>query len=110
MAKTENQLAFSLLSLYSKEYQDKYGRSCSINKFRDKWAMIDLIDSVGYDRAKELIAYYFKTTSSNRHSLQWFMYNFDRLDDMLMKTEADRIRREKIRKATREMVEGSSEH
>lgn len=105
MAKTDNQLAFSLLTLYSKEYESKYGRKCQINKFRDKWAMIDLIDSVGYDRAKELISYYFKTTSNNRHALQWFMYNFDRLDDMLTKTEADKIRREKIRRATKEMVE-----
>lgn len=110
MAKSDNQLAFSLLTMYSNEYELKYGKSCQINKFRDKWAMLDLIDSVGYDRAKELISYYFKTTSNNRHSLQWFMYNFDRLDDMLMKTEADKIRREKIRRATREMVENESEH
>lgn len=110
MAKAENQLAFSLLNIYAKEYESKYGRPCQMNKFRDKWAMLDLIDSVGYERAKELIAYYFKTTSNNRHSLQWFMYNFDRLDDMLGKLEADKVRREKIRAATREMVENESEH
>lgn len=106
MAKTDNRLAYALLDLYSKTYNEKYNRPCQMNKYRDKWAMIDLIDSVGYDRSRELIVYYFKTTSSNRHSLNWFMYNFDRLDDMLSKTEADSVRRAKIREATKRMVGG----
>lgn len=106
MAKPDNKLAYALLDAYSKAYMEKYNRPCQMNKYRDKWAMIDLIDSVGYDRGKELITYYFRTTSSNRHSLNWFMYNFDRLDDMLTKTEADNIRRAKMREKTKQMVEG----
>lgn len=106
MASTNNKLAYALLDMYSNKYFEKYNKSCQMNKYRDKWAMIDLIDSVGYDRGRELIDYYFKTTSNNRHSLNWFMYNFDRLDDMLTKTELDIIRREKMREATRQMVEG----
>ncbi|NBR22910.1 MAG: hypothetical protein EBU08_03820 [Micrococcales bacterium] len=106
MANANNKLAYALLDAYSKQYEQRYGKPCQMNKYRDKWAMIDLIDSVGYDRGRELITYYFKTTSSNRHSLNWFMYNFDRLDDMLTKTEADNVRRAKMREATKQMVEG----
>jgi hypothetical protein len=104
MANANQKLAYALLEHYSKTYTEKYERPCQINKYRDKWAMIDLIDSVGYDRGRELIEYYFKTTSNNRHSLNWFMYNFDRLDDMLTKVEADNIRRAKIREATKQMM------
>ena len=105
MASPNNKLAYALLDTYVKVYALHYNRPCQINKYRDKWAMIDLIESVGYDRSIELIHYYFKTTSSNRHSLNWFMYNFDRLDDMLTKTEADSVRRARIREATKKMVE-----
>jgi len=98
--------AYALLNVYSKAYSDKYNSSCNINKYRDKWAMIDLIDSVGYERAQELIAYYFKTTSNSKHSLNWFMYNFDRLDEMLKKSDEDNVRRAKIRETTKQMMEG----
>lgn len=97
--------AYALLEVFSKSYLDRYSQPCQINKYRDKWAMLDLIDSVGYDRSVELIHYYFKTTSNSRHSLNWFMYNFDRLDDMLKKIKEDNQRRAKIRETTRKMME-----
>jgi len=53
MAKAnDNKLAFSLLDLYSSLYLDKYRKPCTLNKYRDKWAMIDVVDSVGFARAK----------------------------------------------------------
>lgn len=76
-----------------------------INRHREKWAMNDVIDSVGYDRARELLNYYFRVTNPS-HGLSWFFYNFDRLDDMLQKQEEDNQRRARIREKTRQMVEG----
>ena len=61
---------YILLSLYQSLFKEKYGRVPTINKFREKWAMQDVIDSVGYDRAKELLEYYFglnKRTLSTSH-------------------------------------------
>ena len=46
---------YILLTLYQNLYKDKYNKAVTINKFREKWAMQDVIDSVGYDRAKELL-------------------------------------------------------
>ena len=106
MAKTDTKLAYAMIDWYIKQFAIKYGYACTVNKHREKWAMIDLIESVGYDRGKQLIEYYFKTTSNNKHSLSWFMYNFDRLDDMLKKIEKDTERRAKILAATKQMVEG----
>lgn len=76
-----------------------------INRHREKWAMNDVIESVGYDRARELLEYYFHVNNSG-HSLQWFFYNFDRLDDMKRKLEEDSVRRAKMRAATKAMMEG----
>lgn len=95
---------YALLSLYEKLYSEKYNKSPRLNKFKEKWAMQDVIDSIGYERSRELIEYYFKVTKQG-HPLQWFLYNFDRLDDMLLQSEEDALRRRKMREATKRMVE-----
>jgi hypothetical protein len=111
MAKAnENKLAYALLDLYSSQYLNKYGRPCTVNKYRDKWAMLDVIDSVGFDRSQYLLSYYFSLSNKAGHTLQWFLYNFDRLDDMLKKHEEDIKRRAMIREKTKEMVKENSEH
>lgn len=111
MAKAnDTKLAYALLDSYASLYKGKYSRSCSLNKYRDKWAMLDVIESVGYDRAKQLIEYYFSLSNKAGHTLQWFLYNFDRLDEMLRKSEEDNRKRMEIREKTKRMVEESVEH
>ena len=66
MTKDEAKLAYSLVSLYCSLYKKQYGRLPIVNKYREKWAMNDVIDSVGYDRARELLEYYFKVTKIGR--------------------------------------------
>lgn len=104
MTRDSSKLCYALLSHYSKLYEQKYGRKPTINRHREKWAMNDVIESVGYDRALALLDYYFKVTNPS-HGLSWFFYNFDRLDDMLSKTDEDARRRARIRKMTKKMVE-----
>jgi hypothetical protein len=107
MAKENSKLTYSLLSLYETLYAQKYSKKPRINKYKEKWAMGDVIDSIGYDRSKELLEYYFKVTKQG-HPLQWFFYNFDRLDDMLLQSQEDELRRKKMREATKKMVEERS--
>jgi len=104
MTKDEAKLAYSLVSLYCALYKEAYKKPAIVNKYREKWAMQDVIDSVGYDRSKELLEYYFKTTRSG-HPLQWFFYNFEKLDLTLSQTQEDKTRRELIRSKTKFMVE-----
>ena len=70
---------YMLISLYLLLHKEKYNKSITINKFREKWAMQDVIDSVGFDRAKELLVYYFATNKSG-HPLNFFYNNFDKID------------------------------
>lgn len=76
-----------------------------LNKFREKWAMLDVIDSVGYDRAKELLHYYFNTGKTG-HPLNFFYNNFDRMDTFMESAEKDREHRRKLRQETKKLVEG----
>ena len=95
---------YILLSLFQNLYKEKYGKAPSINKFREKWAMQDVIDSVGYTRAKELLEYYFGLTK-NGHPLQFFFYNFDKMDALKIEIEKDKEKRRLLLEETKKMVE-----
>jgi len=95
---------YILLTLYQNLYKDKYNKAVTINKFREKWAMQDVIDSVGYDRAKELLEYYFGLTK-NGHPLQFFFYNFDKMDLVKTEIEKDKEKRRLLLEETKKMVE-----
>lgn len=104
MTKDEAKLAYALVSLYCALYNQKYGKQPVVNKYRDKWAMQDVVDSVGYDRARKLLEYYFQITKTG-HTLQWFFYNFEKLDLAITQSEQDKVRRELIMSKTKTMVE-----
>ena len=67
--------------------------------------MQDVIDSVGFERAKELVVYYFKTNKSG-HPLNFFFYNFDKIDYLKAEIEKDITKRRILREETKRMVEG----
>ncbi len=96
---------YILISLYLSLYKEKYNKSLTVNKFREKWAMQDVIDSVGYDRAIELLKYYFKTAKSG-HPLNFFYNNFDRIDQLEKEIKKDKAVRSILLEETKKMVEG----
>ena len=99
---------YVLIGLYESLYLDRYGKKPRINKFREKWAMQDVIDSVGYERAKDLLVYYFKTSKSG-HPLNFFFYNFDKIDYLKTEIEKDVVHRRLLRAETKKRVEGLQE-
>jgi len=101
----KNKEPYVLIGLYETLYSQKYGKKPRLNKFREKWAMQDVIDSVGYDRAKQLLEYYFKT-SKNGHPLNFFFYNFDRIDQVESDMRRDKENRAMLREQTKRLVEG----
>ena len=99
---------YALISFYEKLYFEKYNKKPRLNKFREKWAMQDVLDSVGYERAKELIEYYFKTNKFG-HPLNFFFYNFDRIDQLQREIAKDKLNRVRLREETKKLVEGVEE-
>jgi hypothetical protein len=95
---------YILITLYQSLYKDRYGSLPKINKFREKWAMKDLIDSVGFARAEELLKYYF-TLPKGGHPLHFFMYNFDRIDAAMIEADKDKERRRLLLEETKHLVE-----
>ena len=101
-------MPYVLIGLYENLYLEKYNKKPRINKVREKWAMQDVIDSVGMDKAKELLVYYFKTAKSG-HPLSFFFYNFDKIDYLKTEREKDAKHRKLLLQATKELVEGGNE-
>ncbi len=102
-----NKEPYILLSLYSNLYEEAYKTKPTINKYREKWAMQDVIDSIGFDRSKEVLEYYFKT-GKNRHPLNFFYNNFDRMENMMIQAKEDKVNRSRtIQETKRRMVEGN---
>jgi len=110
MTKDEAKQGYALVSLYCSLYKEKYKKVAVVNRYREKWAMLDVIASIGYDRSKELLEYYFKTDRAG-HPIPWFFYNFEKLDMTLQQSQEDKTRRELIRAKTKSMVqERDDEH
>lgn len=104
MAKEDAKLAYSLVSLYITLYKKKYNKQPIVNRYREKWAMQDVIDTFGFDRSKQLIEYYFECSKPG-HPLNWFLYNFDRLNEIMIKSKEDVEHRKTLRNQTRLLVE-----
>jgi len=96
---------YILLSIYQNMYQEKYGKAPFLNKYREKWAMQDVIDSVGFDRARDLIEYYF-TTGKHGHPIQFFFFNLDKIDIIQREVQKDKKNRKALQEATKRLVEG----
>jgi hypothetical protein len=103
MAKEEARQPYVLISIYEMLYKEKYNRAPKLNKYREKWAMQDVIDSIGFDRARDVLEYYFRTNRPG-HPLQQFFFNFDKLDQVMIELEKDKLSREKLRAQTKQMV------
>ena len=85
-------------------YEQKYGKRPRINKYKEKWAMQDVLDSIGFESAKDVLNYYFRTGKSG-HPLNFFYNNFDRLEDMMMQINKDVANRARLLEQTKKLVE-----
>lgn len=102
MKRDRSRDSHALMSLYEKLYTEHHGRKPIFNRYSAKWGMMDVIDSIGTDRARELLDYYF-TVPAN-HSLEFFYKNFDKMHVNELNQRADRERRARIMEQTEARV------
>ena len=101
----DEKLSYILIGIYQALYKKRYNKVIAVNKYREKWAMQDVIDTVGYDRAKELLKYYLALDRPS-HPLQFFYYNFDKMDYVEKEIQKDKANRSRLLVETKRMVEG----
>jgi hypothetical protein len=103
-SKTLTRSAHILISKYLKLYKETHGVSPTVNRYSAKWGMVDVIESVGMDRANVLLEFYFKT-AHKAHDLEFFYKNFVSMEKNMLALEQDRLRRARIMEETRRRVE-----
>ena len=101
-----NKEPYILLSLYSNLYEGMYSTKPTINRYKEKWAMQDVIDSIGFERSKNVLYYYFET-GKNRHPLNFFYNNFERIEDMMIQIKEDKARNTRVLQETKNRMEGN---
>lgn len=90
----------ALVTHYLKLWKEKYpGVQKTFNRYAMKWPMMDVVDSVGFERGKELLTYYFRTSHSG-HDFQWFIYNFDKLERAMLDRVEDEEKKARMRAET----------
>lgn len=99
-----NREPYILMTNYQNLYKERYGKMPTLNKFREKWAMQDVIDSVGFQKANDLLHYYFSLEKTG-HPLQFFYYNFDKMENARIELQKDIETRRLLRESTKKMVE-----
>lgn len=97
--------ASSLVDYFDLQYQSRYGRVYKGNRPADVWGFLDIINDIGFKRAKLLIDYYFRLKGTNDHSRTWFTYHYNELDNQLEDLIRDALHRKQIRKDTQARME-----
>ena len=95
--------AMTAIDYYISRYQSLYKETPLVNRYKDKWAMRDLIDEFNIDVVQSIIDYYFKT-AKDHHPLGWFYANFTNLLQSSRDDDRDRLLREERRKKTQELI------
>lgn len=96
-----DEYCYKLIGYYKKLYLEKYGVVPVVNSNSAKWQVNSLLNDMTFEQAKELFDYYF-TTGHPTHTLEWFLYNYDKVMVSLHTATADRAAVEKLRAESEE--------
>ena len=97
-----------LVELYKDLYEERMGRPAVVNRYALIWGAMDANADLGFEKAKKVLAFFFKTERDN-YKMESFFSCYDVLADAMDKRDADRIKRAKIREETRKRVEALDE-
>ncbi|QOI67454.1 hypothetical protein SEA_BEUFFERT_52 [Streptomyces phage Beuffert] len=95
--------AYGLISHYEKCFRDKYPYAPTVNRFRVKWGFQDMVTDLGYDTAKEVVEYYFRTAKPG-HPIDFLLNNYDRINEFMKERQKDEEKREELRRQTEQKV------
>ena len=101
---TKVKRAALLFDKYVDIFEAKYpGVDSKVNKFRDKWGFLDMLEDVGNLRSVEIIEYYFSTPRRG-HPIQYLLYNYDKINLIMRELADDVVKREELRLSTEQRV------
>ena len=97
------QNANALITLYIQCYTEKYSRKPNINRYRVKWGFQDMVTDLGYQQAREVVEYYFKTGRQG-HQIEFLLMNYEKISEVYEEKKVDERIRAELRKHTEQRV------
>lgn len=91
----------TLTSYYIKLYKAKYGSEPSVNRHTARWGFDSVLMGMTLSEARVLLDFYLTTNSSKKHALDWFFYNYEKLQESMVITQEDAARRAQLREESR---------
>jgi len=91
------QQSHAMTSYFVKKYKEHYGRDPIVNRHTARWGFDSVLTGLSPVEAKEIVDFYFTVASTNKHSLDWFFYNYDKLLESKRRTDDDAAKRARLR-------------
>jgi hypothetical protein len=101
---TTAQDCHKLTTYYEKKYKEKYKTAAVVNRNTARWGFDSILKGISPEETKELLDYWFSADSTQRHPLQWFFYNYDKLIAARSEQSEDDALRDNLRKKTEQRV------
>lgn len=93
-----------MTSYYAKRFKEHYGRDANINRYSARWGFEAVLMGMSIAKAQELVDYYFTTPGDRDHSLDWFFYNYDKLNDAMRESKEDAERTARLAAESKQRV------
>ena len=105
MAKPTAQQCHAMTTYYMNAWREKYKREPSVNRNTARWAWEGMLMDMPPAEVKKLVDFYFSTKSERLHALDWFFYNYEKLESAMVQLDLDRQRRERMREESAKRAE-----
>lgn len=102
MATPTAQQVHALITYYKGAAEAQVGKRVTINRNASSYAFKSILMDYSPSEARELIDYYVKHYEPD---LQWFTYNYEKVDDAMREAAQEDEMRAKIRKETAQRLE-----
>lgn len=111
MAAVTSKQIHTLITLFLNNYEKRYSKKpMNFNRNRDKWGFQSMIEDLGFDRATEIINYYFETNRYG-HPSSYLLLNYDKINQRMTDREQDeQTRKELLAESAKRVEEWRAEH
>jgi hypothetical protein len=102
---TKIQMSNLILTIFYSLYEEKTKKISEKDRYRDKWAMLDLLDDFSKEEILSVVEYFF-TLNLKSHDIKYFYSNYNNLRKGKLETVRRKEERSRLLAATKKLVEG----
>lgn len=71
--------AHALVTYFGQKFKEKYAVAPKMNRHSARWGFDSMLMDLTEDEVRSLVDYYFETRNLSGHTLDWFLYNYEKL-------------------------------